>query len=622
MKPYCSDVVSKPMKTKSKESILMPGIIPEIKKCFELLDKRDRTKYWLAVVLQCLLSLLDLLAILIVGAIGAIALSGINGNPSNVGSKSLVKFIGVQNETFQTQVFTLSLIAITLFITKTLVSIFFTRKTLHFLAHKGSKISEVLINKFFNLSLTDMKRYKNQEVVFSLSEGVTIITVQILGNLALIFGDFAILVAITITLFVLNTSLALTALLLFLVVALILSPYINRKSKDFGQQYAAQSVANNQLLIEGFNLYREITVRGTKLNYIKVLGKNRKNIGILQAETNFLPHVSKYVVESVVILGSFLVCAVQFVIFDSSKAIASLSIFLIAGIRIAPSLLRIQNGFAQINNGLGASGPTFSLMKSISNTPLTDSVNVHSDSNLDGYLPEVLIDRFSVRFPNSQNDILSSITLSIKPFTVNAFIGPSGSGKTTLVDSIIGLIDGTSGDIKIAGLKPRDAINKFPGLVSYVPQQVNLISGSIRENITLGIERVAESDILETMERADFASVVNKQTLGLDTKIGNGGIDLSGGEKQRLGIARALISKPKLLILDEATSALDADSEEEIASLIYKLRNEMTVIIIAHRMSSVKRADKVFYLDGGELICFGTFEEVAKLVPNVNLGIN
>jgi ABC-type multidrug transport system fused ATPase/permease subunit len=609
------------MKTKSKESILMNRINPDIRKCFELLDKRDLFKYWFVVLLQCLLSLLDLLAILIVGAIGAIALSGINGTSSNKGPGVLISLIGIESRSFQAQVFTLSLLAITLFLTKTLVSIFFTRKTLHFLANKGSAISEKLIDKYFNLSLTDMKKYKNQEVVFSLSEGVTIITVQVLGNLALIFGDFAILIAITITLFVLNTSLAVTALLLFLVVALILAPYINKKSKEYGRKYAILSVSNNEMLIEGFNLYREITVRGTKQSYIKTLGKNRRNIALLQAETNFLPHVSKYVVESVVILGSFLVCAVQFVVFDASKAIASLSIFLIAGIRIAPSLLRIQNGFAQINNGLGAAGPTFSLMKTILIT--SPNTIVYSDSilKLEQSAPEVSIESFSVRFLDAEHETLSNVTIHIDPFTVNAFIGPSGSGKTTLVDSIIGLIEGSSGEIKIAGLNPREAIVNFPGLVSYVPQQVNLVSGTIRENLSLGIENVKDADIWEAARKADFISVINKQPFKLDTKIGSGGIDLSGGEKQRLGIARALISKPKLLLLDEATSALDAESEEEIASLIYNLRNEMTVIIIAHRMSTVRNADKVYYLNNGKLICSGTFDEVVKSVPNVNLEI-
>ena len=610
------------MKTKSKESILMNGINPEIRKCFELLDKRDLFKYWFAVLIQCLLSLLDLLAILIVGAIGAIALSGINGTSSNKGPGVLISLIGIESRSFQTQVFTLSLIAITLFLTKTLVSIFFTRKTLHFLANKGSSISEKLIDKYFNLSLTDMKKYKNQEVVFSLSEGVTIITVQVLGNLALIFGDFAILIAITITLFVLNTSLAITALLLFLIVALILAPYINRKSKEYGRKYAVLSVLNNEMLIEGFNLYREITVRGTKQSYIRALGKNRRNIALLQAETNFLPHVSKYVVESVVILGSFLVCAVQFVVFDASKAIASLSIFLIAGIRIAPSLLRIQNGFAQINNGLGAAGPTFSLMKTILITSPNTIVYSDSRSKLEQSAPEVSIERFSVRFPDAEQETLSNVTIHIDPFTVNAFIGPSGSGKTTLVDSIIGLIEGSSGEIKISGLNPREAIINFPGLVSYVPQQVNLVSGTIRENLSLGIENVTDTDIWEAARKADFISVINKQPFKLDTEIGSGGIDLSGGEKQRLGIARALISKPKLLLLDEATSALDAEYEEEIASLIYNLRNEMTVIIIAHRMSTVRNADKVYYLNNGKLICSGTFDEVVKSVPNVNLEIS
>jgi ABC-type multidrug transport system fused ATPase/permease subunit len=199
-----------------------------------------------------------------------------------------------------------------------------------------------------------------------------------------------------------------------------------------------------------------------------------------------------------------------------------------------------------------------------------------------------------------------------------AIVGPSGAGKTTLIDLILGVLEPDSGDIYISGLAPSEAVKKWPGALSYVPQDVFISNGTFVSNIKLGFPVDSGSDQLveNALEIAQLTDVIAGFPDGLNSRVGHGGISLSGGQRQRLGIARALFTKPKLLVLDEATSALDGGTEASISSAISALKREVTVIVIAHRLSTIRDADTVVYLEEGRVIAIGTFEEVRKAAPN------
>ena len=197
-------------------------------------------------------------------------------------------------------------------------------------------------------------------------------------------------------------------------------------------------------------------------------------------------------------------------------------------------------------------------------------------------------------------------------------MGPSGAGKTTMIDLLLGILNPDSGSVLISGVSPIKAITKWPGAISYVPQDVVITAGTIRENISLGypIEVATDERILNCLSSARLDDFVLRLPNGLDAKVGEKGTTLSGGQRQRLGIARALFTKPLLLVLDEATSALDAETEASVSQAISDLIGETTVVVIAHRLSTVRKADVVFYLDDGKLIANGTFAEVRAAVPN------
>ena len=181
--------------------------------------------------------------------------------------------------------------------------------------------------------------------------------------------------------------------------------------------------------------------------------------------------------------------------------------------------------------------------------------------------------------------------------------GPSGSGKTTLVDLLLGVLKPQAGEVLISGEAPERAMCLWPGAISYVPQEISIKNGSVRENVALGygLSEIADEQIFLALEMASLHKFTSELVDGLDTQVGDKGTSLSGGQRQRLGIARAFFTNPKLLILDEATSSLDGDTEEQITSTISHLRGKATVILIAHRLSTVRNADCVLYINNGEI---------------------
>jgi ABC-type bacteriocin/lantibiotic exporter with double-glycine peptidase domain len=236
----------------------------------------------------------------------------------------------------------------------------------------------------------------------------------------------------------------------------------------------------------------------------------------------------------------------------------------------------------------------------------------------EGFASEISVEGASFRYPDRNEDAISKINLRIRDGAIVAVVGSTGSGKSTLIDIILGVLDPFEGTISISHESPSTAIKKWPGAISYVPQDITINSGSFLDNVCLGypqdeIDLIHVHSILKTVKLDGF---IESLPLGVNTQVGERGINLSGGQRQRLGIARALFTKPRLLVLDEATSSLDADTELAISDSIQELRGKTTVIMIAHRLSSVRGADVVVYIEGGKILASGTFDEVRRITPD------
>jgi ABC-type bacteriocin/lantibiotic exporter with double-glycine peptidase domain len=245
---------------------------------------------------------------------------------------------------------------------------------------------------------------------------------------------------------------------------------------------------------------------------------------------------------------------------------------------------------------------------------ISDEVEI---SHID-FSSNISVSNLSFTYPGATRPAIVDADLEIKSGMSVAIVGSSGAGKTTLVDLLLGVIEPDFGSITISDLSPQSVVTQWPGAIAYVPQDVVISNGTVRENVALGFPaRIATDELVwDAIDLAQLRSFVSDLPSGLDSQVGERGARISGGQRQRLGIARALFTKPKLLVLDEATSSLDGQTEADISDAIQGLKGSVTIVMIAHRLSTVRNADLVIYLHAGRILAQGSFEHVRNSVPN------
>jgi ABC-type multidrug transport system fused ATPase/permease subunit len=486
------------------------------------------------------------------------------------------------------------------------------------MSRRGAAISANLINRFLTQPLLTVQRYSIQEALFAVTSGVEILALQVLALSVVLIADVALLIILVLGLFMVDPLTSIGTVIIFGFVALALYKLMHEKAGKIGSQSSELTIKSSEKIVEVFSSYRESIVRNRRDFYARDIAKTRFEISDVRAEISFMPYISKYVIETTVIVGAVLIGAAQFVMQDAAQAAATLGVFVAAGSRIAPAVLRIQQGSVTMKNALGLSKPTLDLIELLGNNKLSENLDDQVHIKHEGFEPSLEVTNVSLKYPEKADNALFNVTLTVQPGQVIAIVGPSGTGKTTLVDVLLGVLEPDSGSVRISGTTPLEAISKWPGAIAYVPQDVLVVNGSIRENVSLGYPLIAATDELvnDAIKIASLSDFVSSSPTGLDTNLGERGAKISGGQRQRIGIARALFTKPKLLVLDEATSALDGGTEESISTDIQKLKGSTTVVLIAHRLSTVRDADLVLYMDKGEIVARGTFEEVRNAVPD------
>ncbi len=594
--------------------IINKSILSEV---IDIFSKQDKKKILIVVIAQSFLSFLDLAGVAIIGVLAALAVTGISAGVPGTRVGMALRILNIDDFEFQQQVAILGVIASLLLIFRSLMSIYLMKRILLFISKTGARISSQLLSRLTSKSLFEIEKYTEQEILYGLTSGVQVLTLGVVGSLIMLTSDITLLLILMIGISAIDPLMSLLILLIFGILGISMYLLLHKRASKIGTDEVTYGIASNQKIVELFRLFREIFVQNRRSQYILDISELRFRLAKFQAEKAFLPNISKYIIESAVVIGALAIGALQFALQDSRHAIASLSIFLVAGTRIAPAVLRIQQALITVKSSLASSGKTLEMIAEFRTEQVSFSKNTGPLFKYPEFVPEIHLNNVKFSYAEEEMSIISGITTKITAGEFVAIVGSSGAGKSTLLDLLLGIYNPKEGEIYISGKLPIQAIEKWPGSISYVPQNITLAIGTIKDNISFGLETIfPDSYYWEALKLANLDHFVSLLPNKLDEMIEDNGKNLSGGQRQRLGIARALFSKPRLLILDEATSSLDVDDENSFTNTLLRLKGETTIIVIAHRLSSVRNADRLFFMKSGKFVSEGNFEELKKQVPD------
>lgn len=595
-----------------------------IRSSLSLLTSRDRRLLGVSIAIQMATSLLDLIGVLLIGLVGALAVTTVQSQPPPATVTTVAEYFGLGDLSSQSLIMAFAGAAAVVLLTKSIISSVLTRRVFMFLANRQALVSARLCKALLSQPLTFVQRRSSQETAYALINGAGAATSQVLGQLVIAATEAALLVVLAIALLFLSPWVAMGAIAFFAVVAVGLQRAMGGWATRVGSVTARADIASLNAVQEAMAAYREVTVSNRRILYVNRIQELRWQAARVLADAQFIGLFPKYMFEAALVIGGFALAGVLFATQDSITATATLALFLAAGTRVMPSLLRLQGAALGLRGAAAAAGPTFELAAELGNpletpeeSPALAAIRerIHlGNPDLD---PAVALRDVWVTYPGSSSPAIQGVALEVAAGSSLALVGRSGAGKSTLADVVLGVLSPERGEVTIGGIPPSAAIARWPGGISYVPQEVALANGTVRSNVALGLPDGAIDDdmVWEALQRSHFSADLIEQREGLDTLVGERGVMLSGGQRQRLGIARALYTRPRLLVLDEATSALDAETEQAIAQMIADLEGVVTTVIVAHRLSTIRGVDQVVYLDRGRVAGQGTFDEVAAEVP-------
>ncbi len=478
-----------------------------------------------------------------------------------------------------------------------------------------SAVQSALLKGYTSLSYEEHRRQSRSvttQVIFDAAprtfQGV------LLGYIAIAVDALTVLL-LFLTLVVLSPLGSIMAIVIFggsaLLVSRVLKPYAIRcglRSLDL----ATASWGYINPAIEGF---RETRIFQRESVFTDAYDENRERYARYQQRATMLGELPKYLLEIAMVFGIFVIALLLFATSSESTAFGLLAVFGAAAMRIVPTLNRLV---ATLNGVRGAKASLTLCAEQILKLQRVGRFQVaHSGDATPFPDGDIVVQDLDFSYQDSDRQILSDINVTIPQGSTVALVGSSGAGKTTFADLLVGLLEPSRGSISVDGRSIVEHPAQWLSTVAMVSQKVYLWDASLRDLITFSQpeDEVDQELLAEVVRKARLDEVVAQLPDGLETLIGDGGMQVSGGQAQRIGIARALYAQPRVLILDEATSALDNETEHQITQTIEALRGEITVVVIAHRLSTVKNADQILFFDQGTLVDQGTMAELRDRVP-------
>jgi len=577
-----------------------------------VIEKKDSVQLWLFAVARIASSALDFAALAGIGLLATIFTAVTSPTASGSVEVPIVGEIAVSEAT----AVLIAMGTLLAFGFKSLFTVLINLRTALLLAKIEGDLTEKLTKEFFRPASRMAASMRSNVSAYQTDVMVSTGAISAFLNARLQAISESIFIVSMLSVFAaVNLIATIFTIIYVLIVIGVLNLLISKRLKRNSAKVASGSQKALEVSRDLFGVRREAIAFGRVDYFISrvVEGKRESsNASAINSAINLLP---RYVVETALIAGIFLFVGSVVLFSDLQSQAVTIGVFLAGGLRLVTSILPLQSAYiAMVSSGETAKRAFANLVEILA-SPADTTVPKKQDLDLNKAFLEFQGVTFS--YSGAEITAIEDVSFTAKKGEKTAIVGPSGAGKSTIFELATGFVRPAHGFVQVYGQDPTSLVRSRPGILGVVPQRPHLISGSLAQNVSLDFEEAPEeSRVRDCLEKAQLSHILAWDAAGLNMEISSDSGRLSGGEIQRLGIARALYRNPDFIFLDEATSALDAKTEDEVTQAIDALSESLGVILIAHRLSTVMNADKIIYLDKGKVVTQGTFAELKKQVPD------
>ena len=562
----------------------------------------SRSKLPALILLFLFSSILDLLGLGLIAPYVSLIMNFENQNIDWIGNKIIALGLPMEQEFI---LIWMGVVLITVFLFKALTALYINHTIIVFSNMQEVRLKSYLMQTYQHLPYTEYIKRNSAEYVNAIIGH----TISFRGALEMglkTLSDGIIAIAIF-SLLALTNGIALSLLVIILGVLVFGYDRIFRsRIKEYGRQshhYATRLVQGVNEGIEGF---KEIRILGREKYFYDLIKHNAERWTQNQGKTSIISSSPRYFLEFVLITFIVMLVITAYLFGNNLKALVPTIGFIgMAALRLLPVIHGLSNSLVHLRHNRFAVGWLYTDLIKLKESP--KSVLKSSTKSTNGEFHELVLDGIQYFYPESKMPALDQISLRIQEGETVGFIGPSGAGKTTLVDLILGLLKPSKGSLLYNGEELKGSLSRWQSQIAYLPQQVFLIDNTLRNNVALGINdnEIDDQLVHESLNNASLQEFVDTLPQGIETKLGERGVRLSGGQRQRVAIARAFYHGRNVLVMDEATSALDHETESEIVEEIKRLKGKKTIIVIAHRLTTVQHCDRIYYLEKGKIVNSG-----------------
>ena len=582
----------------------MKSLWRTLNELFKVLPKGARGFYFGYSVLTGLLAVLDAFALALIVVVTA---------PLATGRGMTLPVIGELPESATPW---MVIVICALFVLKGVFAVVLHRRATRRFARYELETGDKLFRAYIHRTWEERAQLSTPEVTRIVDTAMANTNLGFLLQLSMIPGNAMTFLATLLVLVIAQPVTALIALVYLLAVAFVMNRVVSRAAKRAGEANRDLVYRISTIMTEMVEALKEVTLRGKLGEISRVVSKDRVKATDARADMAYLSQVPKYAFETALIGGVLLVGGAAYLMTGLGGATVAVGLFAVTGFRVVPALNAIQSCLSSASSNEVYARDVIRELRDADTTPAGSDAEQADTLSMPQTPQRLELRDVQFRYPDAETNVLDGISFSIPFGSSLAIVGPSGAGKSTLIDILLGLSVPTAGGLFVDDAPLSSVLAQWRERVGYVPQRVALFDGSIAQNVALTWEEGYDlASVQRALERAHLEALGEREG-GLLARIGERGESISGGQQQRLGIARALYTDPLVMVMDEATSSLDTATENRVTESMRELQGEVTFITVAHRLATIREYDQVCYLDGGKIRGIGTFDEVVAQVPD------